>query len=235
MAHVEHHEPALNRSRAGKRGKVKRGRRGGAVASSERVKAERRVEEEEEEEEGGGVDGDVQASGRGGKRDARSVLRGVSMGASSNVHSKLHRYREAFNRFDMDKNGSLDLWELRHVFQSVGIMPSEAELYQIASAADTSGDGSISFSEFVALLESGANETEDQEEVETLEAFVALGGNPDKTGSVDTDKMKQIISDFGLTVEIDSLLDFLDTDKSGYVDYLEFRQLLQPEQEEGLI
>jgi len=34
-----------------------------------------------------------------------------------------------------------------------------------------------------------------------LDAFIALGGNADKTGEISTDKLRSIVKDFGLTID----------------------------------
>ena len=36
-----------------------------------------------------------------------------------------------------------------------------------------------------------------------MDAFIALGGNADKTGEISTEKLRSIIKDFGLTIDID--------------------------------
>ena len=39
-----------------------------------------------------------------------------------------------------------------------------------------------------------------------MDAFIALGGSADKTGNVSADKLRTIIKDFGLTIDIDRLI-----------------------------
>lgn len=36
----------------------------------------------------------------------------------------------------------------------------------------------------------------------TVDAFVALGGNEDKTGEISVEKLKMVINEFGLTIDI---------------------------------
>ena len=36
-----------------------------------------------------------------------------------------------------------------------------------------------------------------------VDAFIALGGNADKTGEISTDKLRSIVKDFGLTIDIE--------------------------------
>ena len=39
--------------------------------------------------------------------------------------------------------------------------------------------------------------------VYSVDAFIALGGNADKTGEISTEKLRGIIKDFGLTIDIE--------------------------------
>jgi calmodulin len=60
-----------------------------------------------------------------------------------------------------------------------------------------------------------------------VDAFVAMGGNPDKTGNVEATKLIQIIkSDFKMTIDIERLINEMDRDKSGQISYQEFKNLL---------
>ena len=59
----------------------------------------------------------------------------------------------AFAIFDKDGSGNIDRDELRAVMMECAIVPSsEEELEQLVEAADTDGDGEISFSEFAAIV-----------------------------------------------------------------------------------
>ena len=60
-----------------------------------------------------------------------------------------------------------------------------------------------------------------------IDAFVACGGNADMSGSVETKKLTKIIKDdFGLTIDIERMIDMIDKDKSGKIEYDEFKALL---------
>ena len=60
-----------------------------------------------------------------------------------------------------------------------------------------------------------------------VDAFIALGGNQDKTGQVSTDKLRHIVKEFGLTIDINRLIAETDTDKSGFIDYNEFAVMMK--------
>eukprot|EP00959_Pyramimonas_sp_CCMP1952_P044801 935798-Pyramimonas_sp.AAC.1 len=60
----------------------------------------------------------------------------------------------------------------------------------------------------------------------TVAAFVAMGGNEDKSGELNTEKLKTVVKDYRLSINIDGLLLDIDSDSSGYIDYEEFMTLL---------
>ncbi len=60
-----------------------------------------------------------------------------------------------------------------------------------------------------------------------MDAFVACGGNGDKSGHVERSTLVKIIKqDFGLTIDIEELIDAIDADGSGEIEYEEFKELL---------
>jgi hypothetical protein len=60
----------------------------------------------------------------------------------------------------------------------------------------------------------------------TLALVVVQGGGADRSGSVSSDKLRKVIKeDFALTFKIDELLEDLDTESDGLLNYSEFKQL----------
>jgi hypothetical protein len=60
-----------------------------------------------------------------------------------------------------------------------------------------------------------------------LEAFVAVGGGEDCGGAVNIPKMKSVVSDFQLKVDLDSFIREMDTDGNANIDFNEFAVLLR--------
>ena len=74
-----------------------------------------------------------------------------------------------------------------------------------------------------ALLSSGmAASPLPRDEQETLDAFVCLGGEPNRGGYIATDTLRAILSSFNLLLDVQAVLDEVDTDGSGTVEYEEF-------------
>ncbi|GFH07487.1 flagellar outer dynein arm light chain 5, partial [Haematococcus lacustris] len=61
---------------------------------------------------------------------------------------------------------------------------------------------------------------------ETIDAFVALGGNADMSGHISTSRLLSVVQEFELTLNVDKLLAELDADSSGQIGYELFKQLL---------
>eukprot|EP01062_Namystynia_karyoxenos_P059654 TRINITY_DN51087_c0_g1_i1.p1 TRINITY_DN51087_c0_g1~~TRINITY_DN51087_c0_g1_i1.p1 ORF type:complete len:747 (+),score=158.81 TRINITY_DN51087_c0_g1_i1:86-2242(+) len=78
-----------------------------------------------------------------------------------------------------------------------------------------------------------------QPDGDTVEAFVSLSGgarpdgNSTPEGQVETDRLRQVVKDFQLTVDIDHLIQEIDADGSGIVDYREFRKMVDGISTEG--
>merc|ERR1711865_963039 len=95
------------------------------------------------------------------------------------------------------------------------------------SSVDEDGSGSIDFGEFLMVIkEQKAATAAAGDEGDTILAFVALGGREDKGGVISADKLRTTCKEFGLTIDIDSLIKQYDADGSGEIDYEEFREML---------
>ena len=66
--------------------------------------------------------------------------------------------------------------------------------------------------------------------MELLDAFVAMGGDADGGGCVDATKLiKTIKEEFQMTIDIEKLIEEIDEDGSGEIEFDEFQALLQSE------
>merc|ERR1711959_852195 len=115
------------------------------------------------------------------------------------TQEEIDQCREAFERFDKDGSGTIDVWELKATLNAMGQYPTDEELLQMIAEVDDDSD--------------------------TVLAYVALGGNADKTGCISAKKLEATINQFGLTIDIKKLIEEADTDGSGEIEYDEFKQM----------
>ena len=135
----------------------------------------------------------------------------------------------AFQEFDEDNSGSIDQFELKKVLHSMGQDPTDEEILALMAEVDEDNSGAISFSEFldmVALQKGFAEEKDD--ETDMIDAFVALGGGADKSGHILRSLLVQVIKeDFGLPIDIEGMIDELDEDGSGEIEWVEFETMFK--------
>lgn len=93
--------------------------------------------------------------------------------------------------------------------------------------ADAENTGRITYAQFKRVIaEQKKNQSLTNEE-DTLDAFVAMGGQPNGEGYIDAEKLIRIIkNEFEMTIDIEKLINDIDEDGSGKIEYDEFRNLL---------
>ena len=87
----------------------------------------------------------------------------------------------------------IDASELKATLNAMGQSPTEEEIFQMISQVDDDNSGEIEFAEFLKVIENQKDSAaKANDETDTIEAFVALGGNGDKTGEISTDKLRAV-------------------------------------------
>merc|ERR1711981_646186 len=99
------------------------------------------------------------------------------------TQEEIDQCREAFERFDKDGSGTIDVWELKATLNAMGQYPTDEELLQMIAEVDDDGSNEIEFSEFLKVIENQKKrDARADDDSDTVLAYVALGGNADKTG-----------------------------------------------------
>jgi centrin-1 len=73
--------------------------------------------------------------------------------------------REAFEMFDIDASGSIDVRELKAAIKALGMDVSAEELKKMVSEVDKDGNGTIEFPEFLGMMTAKMNASATDEEI----------------------------------------------------------------------
>ena len=106
---------------------------------------------------------------------------------------QIEEYREAFNLFDKDSNGSISASELTTVMKSLGLSPSETEIADLMNEVDQDGNHEIDFEEFLTLMVRQSDSRDSVQEI--IEAFKVFDKNGD--GYISLSELKQVFNSIG--------------------------------------
>lgn len=128
-------------------------------------------------------------------------------------------YREMFNDFDENKNGSLDRDEVIQLMMVCGANPTEEDVDEYMREADAGkNDGKVTFEEFCGFM------TKDPDpEASLREAFITL--DRDNSGYLERSEVEGILQSAGDDPELKELIDRALSD-DGKIDYKEFSRLM---------
>eukprot|EP00658_Telonema_sp_P-2_P018293 TRINITY_DN17177_c0_g2_i3.p1 TRINITY_DN17177_c0_g2~~TRINITY_DN17177_c0_g2_i3.p1 ORF type:complete len:289 (-),score=73.16 TRINITY_DN17177_c0_g2_i3:267-1133(-) len=73
--------------------------------------------------------------------------------------------REAFEMFDIDRSGCIDVRELKAAIKALGMDVSAEELHKMVSEVDKDGNGTIEFSEFLSMMTAKMSAAATDEEI----------------------------------------------------------------------
>ncbi|KAL3874261.1 hypothetical protein ACJMK2_037301 [Sinanodonta woodiana] len=130
-------------------------------------------------------------------------------------------FKDAFNVFDKDGDGTITTKELGTVMKSLGLNPTDDELCDMIHEVDVDGSGSVDFTEFLNLM---ATKTKDSDkETELRNAFKLF--DKDGNGFISAIELRHVMTSLGEKLsaeEIDDMMREADIDGDGTVNYEAF-------------
>ena len=136
-----------------------------------------------------------------------------------------NEFKQAFELFDLNKNGKITHKELKKIMQGLGQDPTEVEIDELVKEIDADGDGQIDFDEFLAMLTRKANTNQIEDDIQ--KAFKVFDkGNRGKIG---INELREIMLGFGedLTDEqLNVMIKEIDSDNDGYVTFEDFKNVM---------
>uniref|UniRef100_A0A6U8DPV6 EF-hand domain-containing protein n=1 Tax=Eutreptiella gymnastica TaxID=73025 RepID=A0A6U8DPV6_9EUGL len=139
---------------------------------------------------------------------------------------ELTNIREVYNRFQDSSIESNKFVILQRMLQALHVNPT-VDRAELARHVEKHG---LDFDVLCDIVESEkrayvrrANAADNED---ALEVFVSLGGNQDKSGALDVDKLQHLIDTFKLGVDVPKIVKELDTDGNGEIDFMEFATVI---------
>lgn len=137
-----------------------------------------------------------------------------------------HEIREAFDLFDADGSGKIDVKELKVAMRALGFEPKREELKRMIAEVDTSGSGLIDLNDFFRIMTAKMAERDSREEI--LKAFRLF--DEDDTGKISFKNLKKVAKELGENLtdeEIQEMIDEADRDGDGEINEEEFLRIMR--------
>ena len=122
-------------------------------------------------------------------------------------------------------------FQLRTVLSEMGLYPSDQELGEVFSVLNNKLDFA-SFTKYLTFLKVKYMRPEPKD-LDTVRAFAALGGSIDRQGNISVDILRENCKKFSLTIDIDAMINEVDEDASGLVDFQEFKSMWEIKERVG--
>ena len=117
--------------------------------------------------------------------------------------------------------------DLKSALESLGERVSDTQVFRMIADADPNNYGTITFATFREIVATKRDNERGSSDADLLDAYVAMGGNPDGGGCVDAEKLIETIkTEFEMTIDIVKLINEVDEDGSGEIEFDEFKELL---------
>ncbi len=141
------------------------------------------------------------------------------------TEKQLLDFKETFQMFDKDGDGTINTSELATVMRSLGHMPDEEEIEEMIDDADEDGSGSINFPEFIGLMMKKQSGGLTKEEYKQAYRVFDKDGN----GFVSSSELKFVMSRIGVHFTDDELNEMVleaDIDGDGQFCFEEFYNMM---------
>ncbi|MDM8561538.1 EF-hand domain-containing protein [Thiotrichales bacterium HSG14] len=138
------------------------------------------------------------------------------------TQTQLDEFKEVFDLFDADGNGSLSKDELANVMHSLGMNPTNEDLEAIFIKTDTDLNNAIDFTEFLQWITNKVDITS-KEDLRDIFQLIDSDGN----GVLSHDELRELLNALRIDLsddEITQLIQQADLDGNGVIDYNEFVQ-----------
>ena len=137
--------------------------------------------------------------------------------------SKLQQFREAFEQYDNDNDGSITLKEFSLVMNSLHLNNdfTQDQINSVMEKAGNSSTGKMKVDDFLSIISSKYKETDTAEEI--ISAFRTF--DKDGNGIISSNELKHIMITLGERLtdeEVDDIIREADINGDGFIYYEDF-------------
>ena len=138
---------------------------------------------------------------------------------------ELEAFKEAFDMFDKNADGTISTKELHAAMRRGGQNPTESEVQDMINTVDVDGSGFLEFPEFCLMMYKKLSDTDTENELkETFRVF-----SKDDEGCITAEELKFVLTHLPGKVtykEIDEMIRTVDKNGDGKISYSEFRVMM---------
>jgi Ca2+-binding EF-hand superfamily protein len=134
--------------------------------------------------------------------------------------------REAFDLFDTDGSGTIDVKEIKVAMRALGFEPKKEEIKKLISEYDKDAKGVIDFNDFLQMMTAKMCEKDTREEI--VKAFKLF--DDDSTGKISFKNLKRVARELGENLtdeELQEMIDEADRDGDGEINEQEFLRIMK--------
>ncbi|KAI3730323.1 hypothetical protein L1987_61492 [Smallanthus sonchifolius] len=137
---------------------------------------------------------------------------------------EMNGLKQMFNNMDTDGSGFITYEELKTGLSKLGSRLAESEIQQLLEAADVDKNGTIDYIEFITATMHRHKLDREENLYKAFQFF-----DKDNSGFITRDELKQSMTQYGMGDEatINEVLDDVDTDKDGTINYEEFAAMMR--------
>ncbi|XP_065839269.1 myosin light chain 3, skeletal muscle isoform-like [Oscarella lobularis] len=135
--------------------------------------------------------------------------------------------KDAFLLFDRKGDEKIDSNQIGDVLRAIGLNPTEAELKKILHDVDPTGVKRVSFEEFLPIVGTLSNRREQGTQEDFIEGLRVF--DKDGNGMISAGELRHVLTSLGERLsddEVDQLLQGVEHDSGGNINYEEFVKLI---------
>ena len=134
--------------------------------------------------------------------------------------------KEAFDLFDTDKSGEIDVNELKQALMNLGIDTKNQTLQNMLADIDKNGNANIDFDEFIDMMTAKMSDKDTREDLEKVfELFIG----DDDTDKIDIRHLKRVCKELNENMsdeELNEMIVRADSDRDGKVTFEDFYAIM---------